>query len=1276
MATTNEVLDNTFGDGAKLHIGNNITNNTTVNADPSAADNIFLQEISKTNPVDDKKRILESKGPLIYESYCWILEHNDFKNWRDKEKSGVFWIKGNPGKGKTMLLCGIIEHFENDSKPQEKISYFFCQGTDTRLNTATAIIKGLIYSVLRQNQNLLSSIQKQVEKEPKGYLEGTNAWVALSRIFTTILQDPYMADFIFIIDALDECQNQESRKSLLNLIMDTSNRAKWLISSRNEKEIERGLKSIENKLILELQSNAAHISKAVDTYIDRCARDIEAFENDVDLRNKTINLLKKKANGTFLWVTLVVQQLRDAGHPHIERILEEMPEDLESLYDEIMERSKKGWKDDKEACLVFLATVTAAERPLRIDELYIFTSSQLIDTKVKYLSNHMEYLAKACGSFITITDNTIYLIHQSVKDYMMQKGAISIFPKGIEHQHSKMLEISLRIMDKTLRRNIYNIKSPGEHVDNIIPPNPNPLAAIAYCCTFWIEHLAHCRQPYLFQEGGILHSFLKEKSLNWLEAMTLLKSLAQAVIAIQKLRDLIANYCIIGDNSYRASNSSRLRKRKRGSVGHDQWPPNAVMTERKTERKTKMLVTNERNEALELTRDIYRLVFSHRAIIEAFPLQIYASALIFSPSECILRILFEVTQCPKWIIAKPTTRPKWSPCIQTIEGYESDVDSVAISPDNTMLGVAAAEGTAKIWDLMSGACLHTFKAKNVKKMAFSPNSIQLALVTTTQVEIWDLITGTPLKTMYGYFESVSFSADGAILALIGRDMIKIHDLATNMDLQTHYIQSGEEFLAVIFPSDCAQLESAFGDGTIGSRNTGTEIGASVLTARTFHATLVVLVQEKLAINSYLATESTIKILDLVTGKCVQSMAVDMDSIDKQTMTVSSDGMRLALISNDWRIGWDIISIWDLATGKCLQTFECQRRNVEEMVFSADGMRLAFTKNLDIKIWDIATGKFLQTFSGHEDYVKSLAYSPDGLRLVSGARDRTIKLWDLNANSSQQLLTRPISWSYQDQIYLITFSPDGRWVALSSVDRTVRIWDAATGAFLRTMNMSANSNAIVYSPDSMQLATSEGFNGVITFWDAATGAHLGALKGHADAVVSIAFSPSNAQLASGSRDASLKTWDLTSGTCLHTIEIDWDVTSTIAFSPGGTQLGSISNESTIKIWDPFTGECLQTLENCLDATKWNYSNSILSRYNRVKKLFASFSQEQHVYYNYIVSDLSLNEDQTWILKNDKPVLWLPVDYRPRLIEIYENCLVIVNRYNEFLYFRFCFDDADI
>jgi hypothetical protein len=116
-------------------------------------------------------------------------------------------------------------------------------------------------------------------------------------------------------------------------------------------------------------------------------------------------------------------------------------------------------------------------------------------------------------------------------------------------------------------------------VDEVTPPNPNPLASKAYCCAFWIEHLAHCKQPQLFRDGGILHLFLKEKYLNWLEAMVLLRLLPQAVIAIQRLRDLItSHYTMDGNNN---GTYEPPHARKRGQIGHDHWLADTVMSEGK-----------------------------------------------------------------------------------------------------------------------------------------------------------------------------------------------------------------------------------------------------------------------------------------------------------------------------------------------------------------------------------------------------------------------------------------------------------------------------------------------------------------------------------------------------------------------------------------------------------------------------------------------------------------------------------------------------------------------
>ena len=86
-----------------------------------------LKDLRTINP-RDKKRIEETKGGLLQDSYSWILEHPYFRKWRDEEQDRVFWITGNPGKGKTMLLCGIINELGKPKAETHLLSYFFPPG--------------------------------------------------------------------------------------------------------------------------------------------------------------------------------------------------------------------------------------------------------------------------------------------------------------------------------------------------------------------------------------------------------------------------------------------------------------------------------------------------------------------------------------------------------------------------------------------------------------------------------------------------------------------------------------------------------------------------------------------------------------------------------------------------------------------------------------------------------------------------------------------------------------------------------------------------------------------------------------------------------------------------------------------------------------------------------------------------------------------------------------------------------------------------------------------
>lgn len=591
------------------------------------ADKVFLQEISQTDPIYDKMDILMRKGPLIRSSCRWILDHEDFKRWYCTEKAGVFWIKGDPGKGKTMLLCGIIEQieefekflglekfvrlegferltkleaferflkfdkifkveklksfncfvwsekemilaefkkFKESGEPDElekfekikdikdlkeldkyfsraKVAYFFCSAADYRTNNAAAVIRGLI----KPRPALLKRIWEKYGGGPKGQLDGIKALAILCDIFGTIVQDGEFIHFTCVVDALDECI--EDCDHLLNLIVKTSDTVNWLISSRNEKHMERKLVKISRALDLELQQNVEHVSASVDVYINYHIKDITAVQDDDALQSWTSSLLKDKASGTFLWVALVMEQLRDADHWQVEDVLKEMPEGLESIYGLILNRIDKLKAKVREACQALLSVVSTAMRPLHLTELLEFMKSSWTISKRFDKLDHIRAirdLTKDCESILSIRDDVVYFVHQSAKDYIMEVEAHRLFP--VRLQHYKMFDASLDVMSSLLKYNMCDLKDPTIHVDEIPPGTVNSdlFASLGYCCAFWVEHLAKGLEHLEDISSKKLHSFLMEKFLCWIESLALMGNyILYALPAVQKLKKTIDRHC-------------------------------------------------------------------------------------------------------------------------------------------------------------------------------------------------------------------------------------------------------------------------------------------------------------------------------------------------------------------------------------------------------------------------------------------------------------------------------------------------------------------------------------------------------------------------------------------------------------------------------------------------------------------------------------------------------------------------------------------------------------
>lgn len=212
-----------------------------------------LANLRVTDPRNDKIRIQETKGGLLLDVYDWIVNHPDFQQWQDDAECRLLWIKGDPGKGKTMLLCGMIDELSQDNT--RVISYFFCQATEERLRKAVNVLRGLIWHLIVQRPSLISYVQERYDQSGKDLFNDHNAWYPMSEILTAMLADENLKDAILLIDGLDECI--DGRSLLLDFITQSSSsqRIKWVISSRNWPDIEQKLDNALRKIRISLELN-------------------------------------------------------------------------------------------------------------------------------------------------------------------------------------------------------------------------------------------------------------------------------------------------------------------------------------------------------------------------------------------------------------------------------------------------------------------------------------------------------------------------------------------------------------------------------------------------------------------------------------------------------------------------------------------------------------------------------------------------------------------------------------------------------------------------------------------------------------------------------------------------------------------------------------------------------------------------------------------------------------------------------------------------------------
>ncbi|GJJ75059.1 protein HIRA/HIR1 [Entomortierella parvispora] len=241
--------------------------------------------------------------------------------------------------------------------------------------------------------------------------------------------------------------------------------------------------------------------------------------------------------------------------------------------------------------------------------------------------------------------------------------------------------------------------------------------------------------------------------------------------------------------------------------------------------------------------------------------------------------------------------------------------------------------------------------------------------------------------------------------------------------------------------------------------------------------------------------------------------------------------------------------------------------VTSFAYSHSGKQMVTgSKDMTVRLWDVQTGALIFTLSGHTDDVLSVAISPNGQQIASGSDDSTVRLWDTETGALCSTLS-----SHTSCVRSVGYSPSGQQIVSGSEDNTVRLWDAQTGSLCSTLH-GHNSHvlSVTYSPNGLQIASGS-MDHTIRLWDAQTGALTSILRGHSDYVTAVTYSSNGRQLASGSADQTVKLWDVQTGTLTSTFSGHIDSIVSVAYSPNDQQIASSSYGTVVRLWDVHTDD---------------------------------------------------------------------------------------------------------
>ncbi|CAL8574483.1 hypothetical protein XPA_000443 [Xanthoria parietina] len=687
---------------------------------------------------------LNARKAQKMEGSCqWLPRKQSFQDWFEcpGTNTPIFMLTGAPAAGKSTLASHIIEWIR-DVSSDTTCQYFFFISDHQVKRTVSYCLRMIAFQLAIRYEAVREALFK-LRDETNATFERQSFKDVWEKIFQGIvLRIPFKEDLFWILDALDE---SDSPSSLCDLLVRSRPMTpiKILITSRENRDVSNFLYNAKDKVIHEALT-------PTDTYQDikDCVTTtIQAnLPQDKESRNEVIDQILSKANGSFLWVRLTLDTIRDSWHTQedIRKALRDIPEGMEPLYAGMLGHIIHQNPSKRAIAREILYWIVCSYRPLGLLEL----QAALAPAFGEFLSLE-DTITQICGHFVRVSDGKVTLVHATGRHFLLNQS--SGFIDRYEG-HQKLALACLRYLSDDKWRHIFALGSRHPRTTKSMHSSghndDHPL--LTYATEHWAYHVknAVCNSDELW---GALDTFFHGYVLVWIHGIAVSSSLQTLIRTAQDLR-------------YFCHRHTRLRADNAG-------PPIS-------------LKTHDTHWLRSWATDLIRIVRKFGRALLQNPLSIYRLIPVFCPSESQIGTVYG-RNLDFGVSVAGICSSSWDDCMARISGIEDETISRVLSTESNFVTLVSTRGKAIIWSCETCAELRNiYHNEYTTHMAINKLGTMLATAGVRTVRVWELssgkeIFGFPLNSEAKTMTITFGQSDGSLI--MGRE---------DFSVQTYDISSG------------------------------------------------------------------------------------------------------------------------------------------------------------------------------------------------------------------------------------------------------------------------------------------------------------------------------------------------------------------------------------------------------------------------------------------------------------------------------------------------------